>query len=267
MIEPEGSRADRPTLPRSCWPDGPWPAHAGRGPPDPFPGPRTGMTTSGAETSPANSGDPSRDHPGPRLIVGLGNPGSRYGNTRHNVGVWTVNLLARQHGVQLERHGQIDRASLVIDGQRVVLARPRAFMNACGPPVARELRRLGLTADSLLVIYDDLDLPVGRLRLRRAGSHGGNNGMRSLISALGTGEFGRARIGIDRPYEDGRGVRDPEQIARWVLSRPAAAERLLLDGAVERAAEAVQLAVREGLETAMAEFNRTLPGEDRTGAD
>ena len=192
----------------------------------------------------------------PRLVVGLGNPGAEYGNTRHNVGAWTVNLLAKRHGVQLERHGKLDRASITIDGHEVVIARPRAYMNVCGPPIAAEVKRLNLPAEALLVIYDELDLPIGRLRLRRAGSHGGNNGMKSLIGALGSRDFARARIGVDRPYEDGKGVRDPDKIANWVLSQPTPDQRRLLDAAVERAADGVEVAVRDGLDAAMGRFNR-----------
>jgi len=192
----------------------------------------------------------------PRLVVGLGNPGAEYGNTRHNVGAWTVNLLAKRHGVQLERHGKLDRASITIDGHEVVIARPRAYMNVCGPPIAAEVKRLNLPAEALLVIYDELDLPVGRLRLRRAGSHGGNNGMKSLIGALGSRDFARARIGVDRPYEDGKGVRDPDKIANWVLSQPTPDQRRLLDAAVEHAADGVEVAVRDGLDAAMGRFNR-----------
>lgn len=195
----------------------------------------------------------------PRLIVGLGNPGAEYGNTRHNVGAWTINLLAKRHGATLKRHGKIDRASATIEGLEVTLARPRAYMNESGPPIAAELRRLRLPPDQLLVIYDDLDLPVGRLRLRQTGSAGGNNGMKSLLGAIGTRDFGRARIGIDRPYEDGKGVRDPEQIANWVLSPPTPDQRRLLDAAAERAADAVEDAVRGGLEAAMAAYNRADP--------
>ena len=192
----------------------------------------------------------------PLLVVGLGNPGGEYGNTRHNVGVWVVNLLAKRHGTSLARHGKVDRATITIEGREITLARPRAFMNVCGPPVAAELRRLRIRPEALLVIYDDLDLPVGRLRLRATGSGGGNNGMKSLIGAVGSKEFGRARIGIDRPYQDGEGVRDPEQIADWVLSAPSPEDRQLLDDAVLRAADAVEVAVRNGIETAMGEFNR-----------
>lgn len=192
----------------------------------------------------------------PLLVVGLGNPGGEYGNTRHNIGVRVIHLLAKRHGSQLKTHGKVDRTEVTIDGHEVTLARPRAYMNVSGPPVAAEVRRLHLRPEALLVVYDDLDLPVGRLRLRQTGSAGGNNGMKSLISSIGSKDFGRARIGIDRPYEDGKGVRDPERIADWVLSAPSPEDRQLLEEAITRAADAVELAIRDGLEVAMGEYNR-----------
>jgi len=192
----------------------------------------------------------------PLLVVGLGNPGSEYGNTRHNVGVWVINLLAKRHGSSLARHGKVDRTTVTIGGREVTLARPRAFMNVCGPPVAAEVRRLHVPPEALLVVYDDLDLPVGRLRLRQTGSAGGNNGMKSLIGSVGSKDFARARIGIDRPYEDGKGVRDPDSIANWVLSAPTPDHRALLDDAVTRAADAIELAVHDGIEAAMGVYNR-----------
>ncbi len=187
----------------------------------------------------------------PFLIVGLGNPGAQYGNTRHNVGAWCINRLARQHGTELTQQGRVERARIEVAGHTVDIARPRAFMNESGPPIAAELKRLGLRPEHLLVIYDDLDLPVGRTRMRLRGSSGGNRGMRSLIAALGSEEFARVRIGIDRPYDGTSPVRDPDRIAKWVLSVPAPDDRARLDAAVVRTVEAVELAIREGLEPAM----------------
>ena len=216
----------------------------------------------GARKRPANEAleEPARLEPAfdgrPLLVVGLGNPGGEYGNTRHNIGVRVINLLAKRHGTQLKTHGKIDRATVTVDGREVTLARPRAFMNVSGPPVAAELRRLQLQPEALLVVYDDLDLPVGRLRLRQTGSAGGNNGMKSLIASVGTKDFGRARIGIDRPYENGKGVRDPDRIAEWVLSAPNPDDRRLLEDAITRAADAIELALQRGLEVAMGEYNR-----------
>jgi len=207
-----------------------------------------------AEPLEAGADEPQR----PRLIVGLGNPGERYASTRHNVGQWCLRLLARRHQVQLERRGRIDVASVDLDasdGASLVLARARTYYNDCGPSIAAEVRRLRLQPSQVLVVYDEVDLPVGQLRIRKAGSSGGNNGVKSLIAALGTSEFPRIRIGIDRPYDDGVPVRDPERVADWVLSRPAGEDRQRLDEAVERAADAIELAAREGIDIAMNRFN------------
>lgn len=199
-----------------------------------------------ADTVPAGEVEPR-----PLLVVGLGNPGAEYSGTRHNVGAWCIAALARKYRVELKRAGRVDSATISIDGRRVTLARPRSFMNDSGAPVAQEARRLHALPSQVLVIYDELDLPVGRTRMRLQGSSGGNNGMKSLIAALGSEQFARIRIGIDRPYDAGAPVRDPERVAQWVLSKPGAADRALLDAAVDRVAAAVELAVREGYAAAM----------------
>ncbi len=206
------------------------------------------------QSSPPAAGEPEGARR-PSLIVGLGNPGGEYGDTRHNVGAWCVSLLARRHAARLQRHGQVDRATIEVRGHDLHLARPRAMVNASGPPVAAEARRLRLRSEQLLVVFDDLDLPVGQLRIRPHGGHGGHNGVRSLLDALGDNGFARLRIGIDRPYDDGRPVRDPDRIAEWVLSSPGAEERARLDEAVALAAEAIELAAVEGVDAAMSAFN------------
>jgi PTH1 family peptidyl-tRNA hydrolase len=192
----------------------------------------------------------------PALVCGLGNTGARYGNTRHNVGAWTVNLLARRYGRQLERHGRIDGTTIDSEGGRFHVARSRSMYNDCGPPIAAEVRRLRLRPEQLLVVYDDIDLPLEAIRVRQRGSHGGNNGMRSIIAALGSSDFPRIRIGIDRPYDGGAPVRDPERVAGWVLSNPPPDERRRLDETVALVADAVELAAREGVERAMNRYNR-----------
>lgn len=189
--------------------------------------------------------------PRPLLVVGLGNPGPEYSGTRHNVGAWCIAALAKKYRVELKREGRVDSATTSIDGRRLTLARPRAFMNDSGGPVAQEARRLHVPPSQVLVLYDELDLPVGRTRMRLQGSSGGNNGMKSLIAALGSEQFARIRIGIDRPYDAGAPVRDPERVAKWVLSKPNAADRVLLDAAVERVCAAVEVAVRDGYDAAM----------------
>ena len=198
----------------------------------------------------------------PRLVVGLGNPGAEYRGTRHNVGVWCIERLAERHGVKLTRDQRVWRATIEVDGRPLHLASPRSYYNASGPAVASELRRLRLARTELLVVYDEIDLPVARVRMRPHGGHGGNNGMRSILDALGGGDFARIRIGIDRPYDPdpddpdgehsrGRPVRDPDRVADWVLSRPSPGQRADLDAAVAAAADAIEAAAREGVQAAM----------------
>ncbi len=183
-----------------------------------------------------------------RLIVGLGNPGRRYRVTRHNVGARVVEALARRHGVTLREEGWADVGALTLDGVRVLLARPQTYVNVSGTAVADLRRRHRVPLPHLLVVYDDLDLPLGQIRLRAGGGHGGHNGMRSIIDALGEQGFPRLRLGIGRPPA---GV-DP---ADYVLGRFDRTEAALVDAAVERAAEAVEMFVREGIERAMSAFN------------
>lgn len=199
---------------------------------------------------------PDDDTPAPvRLIVGLGNPDDGYRDTRHNVGAWCIRRLAERHGARLERRDRVFAATAEIDGVQVHLARPRSYVNESGPPVAAELRRLGLRRSQLLVIYDELDLPLGQLRIREQGGHGGHNGIRSIVGAVGGNDFSRIRVGIDRPYGDGKPIRDPESIAGWVLAVPPADQRAQLDEAVERAADAAEVAVLEGVDRAMSRLN------------
>lgn len=191
----------------------------------------------------------------PTFIVGLGNPGTQYAQSRHNVGQWCVAELARRHGATFGRGAKIEVAECTLEGRRVQLARTRGYYNESGGPVAAELRRNGVAPARLLVVYDDLDLPVAQVRIRAAGGHGGNNGMRSIIASLGTQDFARIRIGIDRPYDDGAPVRDPDRVASWVLAAPPRAEREALEAAVARAADAIELATRDGIAIAMSTFN------------
>ena len=193
----------------------------------------------------------------PRLVVGLGNPGREYSETRHNVGAWCVERLAARHGRRLERDKRAWRATIEVDGRPLHLAWPRTYYNESGAPVTAELRRLGLSRSQLLVVYDEIDLPLRAIRMRPHGGHGGNNGMRSVLAAVGGNDFPRIRIGIDRPYDDGTPARDPDRVADWVLSKPGREERAALDAAVEAVADAIEFAVREGVEAAMSRLNLT----------
>ena len=202
--------------------------------------------------------DPAR----PLLVIGLGNPDAQYAGTRHNIGAACIAVLARRHRVELKREGRVDRARITVDGHDLDIARPRSHMNDSGTPIAQEMRRLGLKPEQILVIYDDLDLPVGRVRMRLAGSSGGNNGLKSIITALGGAiTFPRVRIGIHRPYDGTTPVYDPDRIAAWVLSKPHPEDRRRLDAAADRVADAVEEAARVGVEIAMNALNRWTPPE------
>jgi peptidyl-tRNA hydrolase, PTH1 family len=190
------------------------------------------------------------------LIVGLGNPGSRYAHNRHNVGYWCVNRLARLNGIQIKARTLAAFAEGRIGPAEVLLLKPRTYVNKSGNAVAPALRNTGIPLERMLVIYDELDLPPGRLRFRPGGGHGGHNGLRSIIGATGSGDFPRLRIGIGRPIVDGEPSRDPKFVADWVLSDPPPDEAKLLQDAVIRAAEAVEVLLAEGLEAAMNRYNR-----------
>lgn len=190
-----------------------------------------------------------------RLICGLGNPGDRYRLTRHNVGFRVVDLLADRWG--LTGQGRVRDGAAQLEARldepmgRVVLIKPQRFMNASGGPLKAALRQTELDpAEELLVITDDVDLPLGRLRMRREGSAGGHNGLRSIIAALGTDGFHRLRVGIGRSGGS-RATVD------HVLSTFKPVEHELVDAAIATAADAVELWLREGAEVAMNAFNGT----------
>ncbi|MFQ6019204.1 MAG: aminoacyl-tRNA hydrolase, partial [Dehalococcoidia bacterium] len=154
------------------------------------------------------------------LIVGLGNPGPAHARTRHNVGYWCINRLARRQGIQMRARRLFAVGEGAIDGHAIVLAKPRTYVNQSGHPVSALIKQHRLDPSRLLVICDDLDLPVGQIRLRPGGSHGGHKGLRSVIGTLGSGAFPRLRIGIGRPVLDGQPLTDPDVVAVYVLSDP-----------------------------------------------
>ena len=183
------------------------------------------------------------------VVVGLGNPGRRYQGTRHNVGRDVVARLAHEGGVRLEEDGWARVGRVRVGTATMVLAIPDTYMNVSGQAVRDLLRRRRRGPGDLVVVYDDLDLPLGRLRLRPGNGAGGHNGMRSIIAELGTGAFPRARIGIGRPP-----LRvDP---AEFVLERFTPAERPVIDSTIALAADAVVAVAREGLDVAMNRFNQ-----------
>ena len=191
-----------------------------------------------------------RGTPFDALVVGLGNPGKEYARSRHNVGEETVAELARRAGVSLKA-GR-DRSLVAearVGAQRVVLAFPTTYMNDSGTAVSGLVRRYAIDgADSIVVVHDELDLPVGAVRIKVGGGLAGHNGLRSITQHLHTQDYLRVRIGIGKPPSKERG-------ADHVLSRLPASQRELLDGAVERAADAVEVIVAEGVDAAMQRFN------------
>jgi PTH1 family peptidyl-tRNA hydrolase len=185
-----------------------------------------------------------------RLVVGLGNPGARYRTTRHNVGYLVVDELAARAGAGKGRE-EWDAwvAEAALGGAEVLLAKPLTFMNRSGVAVERLAARLDLGPADLLVVLDDFALELGTLRIRERGSHGGHNGLRSLIEVLGSDDFPRVRVGI-------RKGELPDDMAGYVLSDFPREDVLVVQESVGRAAEAVECLIREGAPAAMNRYNR-----------
>ena len=186
------------------------------------------------------------------LVVGLGNPGPRYAQTRHNAGFLVVDLLAERIGGRFKAHrasrGRADVVEGRLAGVPAVLVKPRSFMNESGGPVVSVARFYKVPVESITVVHDELDLPYGALRLKRGGGDGGHNGLRSTTAALGSKDYNRVRFGIGRPP----GRQDP---ADYVLREFAAVERKDLAFHVDRAADAVEVLLARGLEAAQNDFN------------
>ena len=185
------------------------------------------------------------------LIVGLGNPGTEYASHRHNVGFQIVDSLAASHGLSFTRHKKAK--ARVAEGQigerTVLLAKPQTFMNLSGRSVLRLSREREIPPEYILVVCDDLDLPLGRLRIRPKGGSGGHKGLRSIIELLDSQDFARLRVGIDRPS----GSLDP---AEYVLQPFAEEDAALATDALARAVQAVETWLEDGIVAAMDRFNR-----------
>ncbi len=183
------------------------------------------------------------------VVVGLGNPGPQYARTRHNIGFWCIDRLAAHHAIDVRRR---HRTSLIGEGaigdSRVVLAKPRTFVNLSGEAVRYLRARYRVSPGDVLVICDDVALDPGKIRLRPSGSAGGHNGLKSIIEVLGTQQFPRLRVGIGRPADGG------DQIG-FVVGTMSQAEQQVVDAAVASAAEAVASVLADGIERAMNRFN------------
>jgi peptidyl-tRNA hydrolase, PTH1 family len=185
-----------------------------------------------------------------KLVVGLGNPGKKYERTRHNLGFLVIDRIATQNEVVIKKK----RCNALIgewscNDEKVLLVKPQTYMNRSGEAVKKLIREFGASTEDLVVVYDDLDLPFGRIRIRPQGSAGGHRGLRSIMESVGDAPFYRVRIGIGRPPE---GVNAED----YVLEPFDSQERSELNDSVSRAAEAVLTLLKDGAQRAMERFNR-----------
>ena len=184
------------------------------------------------------------------LIVGLGNPGEKYENTRHNVGFQVIDELAERQGKPVQRlKFKALTGLLTIGGEKALVMKPVTYMNLSGEAVRPAADFYKLPPERILVISDDVALAAGRLRIRAKGSAGGHNGLKSIIQHLGTDQFPRIRVGVgEKPHPD-------YDLADWVLGKLQGEDRKAIDGAVKRAADAVECILSQGLERGMGKFN------------
>jgi PTH1 family peptidyl-tRNA hydrolase len=192
-----------------------------------------------------------------KLIIGLGNPGRIYAQNRHNIGFRCINHLAKLYSIETNRrqcHSQVGSGKIA--DVKVVLARPVTFVNQSGEAVGCLVRSYDVLPNDLIVIHDDLDLPPGKLRLRPDGSAGGHKGINSIISALGSEDFPRIKVGIGRPMkEDGTANTGEDSIVDYVLSDFTPREDDIIKSAIAQVAKAVQSILTEGITAAMNKFN------------
>ncbi|MEZ4321103.1 MAG: aminoacyl-tRNA hydrolase [Myxococcota bacterium] len=189
-----------------------------------------------------------------QLVVGLGNPGGRYARTRHNVGFMVVDRVARRWGASVERKqfkALVDSAR--VGSQSVVLCKPQTYMNLSGEAVVSLRGYYKVEPEDVLVVHDDVDLPLGDVRLKKGGGHGGHNGLRDLQGRLGTAGFGRVRVGVSRPPAGW-------DTADYVLADFRDDEQVLLEDSLDLAADAVEAALTSGLQAAMQKVNSIASG-------
>ncbi len=188
------------------------------------------------------------------LIVGLGNPGATYAGTRHNIGASAVSEIVLLAGEKLTKHKRVN-ANVVetrLAGKKVILANPQSYMNESGGPVSGLLKYYDVTADHLVVLHDELDIPALMLRVKFGGGDNGHNGLKSIRGAIGTGDFYRIRMGIGRPAT-------PQDPADYVLRNFAGTEKAELPAMFDKTAKLIEMLIRDGLAATQNEFHR---GED-----
>jgi len=183
------------------------------------------------------------------LITGLGNPGIRYRKTRHNMGFMAIDYVSEKFSVKVNKHrcraltGEVN-----IDGFKIILAKPQTYMNASGESIRDLLEYYNLTAENLVIVYDDMDIPLGKVRIRKKGGAGTHNGMKSILYHVETEEFARIRIGIS--------TNENENTVRYVLSRFSRDQRKTAFEGIETAAHAVEELIKNGINTAMNKYNK-----------
>jgi peptidyl-tRNA hydrolase, PTH1 family len=192
-----------------------------------------------------------------KLIVGLGNPGRGYAHNRHNVGFICLNHFARTQGIRFDKkQGKARIGTGEVAGNKVVLAKPQTYMNLSGESVSHLIKKFDIKLNDLLIIHDDLDLPLGRIRIRYGGSSGGHKGIDSIINELGSQDFIRLRVGIGRPTEnEGATEFSDNEIITYVLGDFTPDEKQTIAQAIAKVSEAILCLLTEGLTVAMNRYN------------
>ena len=191
-----------------------------------------------------------------KLIIGLGNPGRTYANNRHNIGFICLNHFAKTQGIRFDKKQGLARIGIgEVAGNQVVLAKPQTYMNLSGQSVSQLIKRFNTNPDDLLIIHDDLDLPLGKIRIRHGGSSGGHKGIDSIISSLGSRDFSRLRIGVGRPAATDNAQISEADIVAYVLTDFTPEEKQAFIPVIPGISEAILCILTEGLTTAMNKYN------------
>ena len=184
------------------------------------------------------------------LVVGLGNPGSKYESTRHNMGFLAIDKLAQNERLKFNKlRFKAWTATWEVGGEKVLLMKPQTYMNLSGESVGEAARFYKIPADHVLVISDDISLPAGKLRIRASGSAGGHNGLKNIIQHLGTDKFPRIKVGVGSPQQAGFDTVD------WVIGKPMGEDQKVIIEALDKAVAAIPVAITEGIDRAMNRFN------------
>ena len=190
-----------------------------------------------------------------KLIVGLGNPGRGYASNRHNTGFMCLNYFAKTQGIRLDKkQGKARTGAGEVAGDKVTLARPQTYMNLSGESVSRLVKKFDINLNDLVVIHDDLDLPLGKIRIRHGGGSGGHKGIDSIVSLLDSQDFSRLRIGIGRPTSGPAQISEADIIS-YVLSDFTPEEKQIIAQVIPRVSEAILCLLTEGLSSAMNKHN------------